>query len=61
MAHNKLIYQLVPLKIDLWIDLEHNSIIKLFTSLPKQIQFNLFDNRSGKNVLLELQKETLLV
>lgn len=41
MAHNKLyIYKRVPLEIDLWIDIEHNlnpnSIIKLFVTLPDQ-------------------------
>lgn len=57
-AHNILyiyIYQLVPLKIDLWIDLEHNlkkhnRIIKLFTTLPNQIQLNLFDEISDKDM-----------
>lgn len=45
----------MPLKIDLWIDLEHNlkkhnSIIKLFTTLPNQIQLNLFNEISDKDI-----------
>lgn len=45
----------MPLKIDLWIDLEHNlkkhnRIIKLFTTLPNQIQLNLFDEISDKDM-----------
>lgn len=45
----------MPLKIDLWIDLEHNlkkhnSIIKLFTTLPNQIRLNLFNEISDKYI-----------
>lgn len=45
----------MPLKIDLWIDLEHNlkkhnSIIKLFTTLPNQIRLNLFNEISDKDI-----------
>lgn len=45
----------MPLKIDLWIDLEHNlkkhnSIIKLFTTLPNQIRLYLFNEISDKDI-----------